>query len=131
MSIIFKTIGFVLIAVILGLFVAKQNKDITALISLLACCGVFTCAAYYMEAVLVYLDELKPIGNLDGELIEIMLRSVCIGLITEVTALLCADTGNSALGKSVQIMGTSCILWTALPLFSSLLDLLSDILGEL
>ena len=48
----------------------------------------------------------------------------------EITSLICTDAGNAALGKSVQILATCGILWLSIPLFTSLIDLLNKILGE-
>lgn len=130
MSIIYKSMGIAMVAVVLCLFVGKQNKDIAVLISIAACCIILFYAANYLEAVLAFVSDLTLVANLEESFLQILLKSVGIGLIAEITSLLCADAGNAALGKTVQIMAVCGILWTALPLFTSLIDLMSNIIGE-
>lgn len=130
MDIILKTIGITMITVILCLFFGKQNKDISILLAMAACCIVFCAAGYYLESVLSFVNQLKVIGNLNGSFLEILLKAVGIGLICEVSALICADAGNSALGKTIHIVAAGAILWISLPLLSSLLELMDKILSE-
>ena len=130
MSMIYKTIGIAMTAIVLCLFVGKQNKDIAALISIAACCFILFSALGYLEPILSFIDDLTTFANIDRSFMQILIKSVGIGLISEIAALLCADAGNAALGKTIQIMAVCGILWLSLPLFSSLIDLLSNILNE-
>lgn len=131
MDIILKSIGIAVVAVVICLFIGKQNRDIAILISMAACCIIILYAMRYFEEILVFVDSLKVFGNLDGTFLGILLKTVGIGMIAEITSLLCSDAGNAALGKTVQIIATCAILWTSLPLFTSLIDLLNKILGEI
>ena len=58
-------------------------------------------------------------------------EAVGIGLICEITAVVCHDSGNDSLGKMLQIIGSAVILWLSLPVFRALIDLIQSILGEL
>lgn len=119
-----------MVTVVLYLFLQKQSKDIAVLVSLAACCVITAFAGTYLETVISFMSELKVIGNLNSTFLEALLKSVGIGLIAEIAALICTDAGNSALGKTIHILAISAILWTALPLLSGLIDLMNQILGE-
>jgi hypothetical protein len=54
-----------------------------------------------------------------------------IGILSEISALICADAGNSSLGKALQILGGTAMLWLSLPVFRTLVDLIRSILGAL
>lgn len=131
MDYIYKTIGIAIIAVILCLFVGKQNKDFAVLLSMTACCVILLYAANSMNAVMAFVEELYVLSNLNIDFIVILLKAVGIGFITEISVLICSDSGYSAIGKTIQIIGVFAILWISLPLFTSLLDLLNEILGEI
>ena len=75
-----------------------------------------------------YLKELEVLGNLSGEMIKILLKTALIGCLTEMTALLCADSGNASLGQALRLVGSAVILWLSLPVFRALLDLVQRIL---
>ena len=120
-----------MIAVVLYLFVGKQNKDFAVLVSLGACCAIILLSGNYLDGVLTFISELKEIGNINISFFQVLLKSVGIGIISEIAMLICADSGNGALGKTIQVMSVCTILWISMPLFSALIDLLNQILGEL
>lgn len=115
--------------VVLYLFLEKQNKAIAILVSLAACCAITAFAGQYLDAVLAFIQDLKDLGNLNEAFLRVLLKSVGIGLIAEIAALICADSGNAALGKTIHILAVGAILWIALPLLSELIELMNQILG--
>lgn len=131
MNLIFKITGIAMVTVVLCLFIGKQNKDLSVLLSIAACCGLILYASQYLFDVLAFVKDLYILGDLNREFVAILLKVAGIGLVTEISILICKDSGYSALGKTMQIIGTFAILWTALPLFSALITLLNNILGEL
>lgn len=120
-----------IIAVILGIALSKQNADVAMVLSILVCCMVLTAMAGFLEPVVDYLRELQQEAGLDDQMMEILLKAVGIGLISEIAALICTDSGSGALGKGLSILASAVILCLCLPLMRSLLELLNEILGEL
>ena len=88
-------------------------------------------ALHYLQPVLQFLDTLEDIGGLDDDMVKLLLKASGIGLITEIAVLVCKDAGNESMGKSMQLMGVAVILYLSMPLFTALLELLQQILGEL
>ncbi len=123
-----KAAAIALITVILGLVLAKQNKDISILLTMAVCAVVVILAMGYLHPVIDFLRKLKLLGELDSELFSVLLKAVGIGLLSEITGLICADAGSGALGKTLQLLSTAVIIWISLPLFNSLLDLIEKIL---
>lgn len=130
MTAFFQVAAGVLIAVILGIVVGKQNKDMTILLTVAACCMVLTVAVIYLQPVMDFVRKLRDVGKLDGDILQILLKAVGIGLIAELANLICTDSGNAALGKAIQILATAVVLWLSLPLMNSLIDLVQNIMGE-
>ena len=127
----FQAIAGVFIAVILGLALSKQGKDITLLMGLCACCMVFWVSASYLEPVLELVGRLRQLSGMDSGHLSIVIKAVGIGFVAEIAALLCGDSGNAALGKTVHILASVAVLWLSVPLFNSLLELLQKIVGEI
>lgn len=125
-----KIIGGVLIAVFLGLALNRQGKDISLLLSIGVCCMVLTAAMAFLEPVLEFALTLRDTCGLDSGMLKILLKAVGVGLVAEITGLICADSGNGALGKAVQILATVLILWLSIPLMTQFLELVQTILGE-
>lgn len=120
-----------LLAVVLVPAVAKTEKDISVLLTMAVCCLVAAAALSYLEPVLDLLWELKALGDLSGEMLEILMKAVGIGLVAEIAGMICADAGNGSLGKTLQILASTAILYLSIPLFQAFLTLVQEILGQL
>lgn len=64
-------------------------------------------------------------------MLGLLLKAVGIGLVSQIAGAVCTDAGNGALARQLQLLGNAAILYLSLPLFSGLLELLQEILGEL
>ena len=131
MSLFMKTCGCVLLAVILILFLGCRNKDLSMVLGLAVCAMAAIGAMEYLRPVLDFVDQLENLGGIDRGLIRILLKASGIGLLSEIAALVCADSGCASLGKTVKIMAAAVILWLSLPLYAMLVELLQEILGGL
>lgn len=126
-----QALAAVLLAVILGLVLAKQSKDWAVLLTTGVSCMVLAVGAVYLQPVLDFVRELQTLSGLDPQMLTVVLKAVGIGLISEIAALICLDAGNAALGKGIQILASLTVLWLSLPLMRALLELVQKILGEL
>ena len=123
--------GAMLLAVILVLALKSYCKEIGTILAITICCLTGLTALRYLQPVLEFLKKLEDLGGLDDVMIEILMKSTGIGIITEIANLVCKDAGNESMGKSMQLLGTAVILYLSLPLFQTLIELLQKILGEL
>ena len=129
MELYLKCAAGVLLAVVLIL--ALGRKDLGLLLSMAVCAMTAMAAAELLEPVTALVDTLESLGELNGELVAILFKAVGIGLITEIAALVCTDSGNASLAKAVNLLGTAAVLWLSLPLFEALLSLIQEILEGL
>jgi orotidine-5'-phosphate decarboxylase len=86
--------------------------------------------AALLEPVMELLNELKRLGELDGGAVGILLRCAGIGMISELAGLLCADAGEGAMGKALQICANAAILWLSLPLLRQVLTMIGEVLAK-
>lgn len=128
MDIFLKSAAGTLVALILYLILLKQGKDISALLTAAVCCMLATAAMQYIEPVIAFIDRLQQVCGLEPVMLQIILRAVGIGLLAEITSVICADAGNAALGKSLQLLAGGVVLWLSLPLFTEMIDLIEEIL---
>lgn len=129
MSIFLKSATGVLAALTVWLCISKYNKDISTIITLTVCAMVIIGAMTYIRPVLEFLDKLQAAGNLDRELISVVMKVVGIAIIGELCTLVCKDAGNESMGKALQFLSASVAIWLSIPVFEKLLSLLDRILG--
>lgn len=130
MELFWKAAAAALLTAILGVALGKQDKQMSLLLSLAGCILIAGLGEVYLEPVVGFLEELVKLGDLRGDMLGILLKAVGIGLICEITAVVCHDSGNDSLGKLLQIIGSAAILWLSIPVFRALLELIQSILGE-
>jgi stage III sporulation protein AD len=119
----------VLVGVILTIVVGKQSRDMSLLLTLSVCVMVCIASMHVLEPVLELLRELRRLGGLDPEVCSIALKCAGIGLLTELIDLICADAGERAMGKALEVLGAATIVWLSLPLIRQILHLIEGVLS--
>lgn len=126
----FQAIGAVLIAVILILILRTSDRGIGELLSILVCGMVIVVALRYIQPLTDFLNSLQSIIKADSEMIKILLKSVGISITAEIAELICKDAGNSAMGKTVQILATAVIVCLSIPMLTALMELIKGVLSN-
>lgn len=119
----------VLTGLVLSLVVGKQAKDFGILVTLAVCVIVCLGVMEFLEPVTALMADLRRLGRLDSEAVEILLKAAGMGLLGELAATLCADAGEGALGKVLHLMTNAAILWLSLPLFRQILTMIEEVLA--
>lgn len=130
MDIFLKVMAVVLVTSILSLVLSKQSTDISMLLTIVVCCIVFGASAVYIEPILGFAYRLVELGDLNTSFLNIILKSVGIGMISQIATLICIDSGNQSLGKVLQIMTTAVILSLSVPILEQMLSLIETVLEE-
>lgn len=124
-----KTVAGILIGLVLWICLQKQEKDMALLLTLCICAMGTTVALKAFTPVLEMLQQLETLGQLQNGILSVLMKATGIGLVTELAGMICADAGNGAMEKTVQLLGSITMLVLALPIFQTLLNLIQEILG--
>lgn len=131
MDLFLKAAGAALVTVILALSLEKQRKDIGTVLTVAVCCMIGISLLTILEPVISFLYELQEYTNMDGNTLKLLLKLVGIALTAEISSVICTDAGCGSLGKSLQFLACGMILYLAIPVFRSLIDILREIMGGL
>ena len=129
MGTFFQAAAMVLVASVLGLVLAKQGKEMTAMLTIGVCCMVMIAVVAFLKPVLELLRQLENLGKLNSEMVQILFKVAGIGLVSEIAGMICADAGSASMGKALQILGSAVMLWLSIPVFQTLLQLIQRIIG--
>ena len=124
-----KAAVVVVITVIFTLVLPKNAKEFRVILPLAACGLLLIVACSFLQPVMDTIESIVSLDKIDRDIFRILLKATGIALLTEYVVLVCQDTGNTAVGKSLQTVGSAVILWLSLPLINSLLDLMESILS--
>lgn len=125
----FKGAAGILLAAVLGLALQKQEKDLSAVLTAAVIAMAAVLMLRLLEPVLELLRQLEQVGNLRSDALELLLKAAGIGLTAEMAGLVCADAGNAALAKMLRLLGTAAILCLSVPMFTALLEYITEMVG--
>lgn len=117
-----------LLAAAVCLILRRSNPELQVPLAVLVCAYVLGGAAKLLRPVRELLEEAESVSGLSGAYFLPVMKCVAIGILAKGAADLCRDGGQSAMAGAVEMGGTAAALYTALPLFSTLLGLLRRLL---
>lgn len=129
MTLFLQAAVLAVVTVILAAVLKKQNQELALLLTLAGCILLALFLLHLAEPVVDFLTRLRHLSGLDKSLMEPMLKTIGIGLITQVSANICTDAGESAIAKLVEVCGGVLALYVALPLLEAVIDLVEQMSG--
>lgn len=128
MELLLKSAAVALVTTILSVILGKHSKESATAVCIVGCCLIISAVVSFLEPTLDFVDRLQNISTMDLGVLEILLKSTGIAILSEIVSLICTDAGNAALGKTLQLLATAVILWLSLPLLNRLIELVESIL---
>ena len=124
----FQAVATVLLAVILMLCLKKSQTGIGELISIFVCSVLAILAISYLKPVIEFIQSIQRLNMMENQLLKTVFKVVGICVIAEIVELICIDSGNSAMGKALQLLSSAVVVWLAIPLMTSFLELIEGVL---
>ncbi|MGN0530560.1 MAG: SpoIIIAC/SpoIIIAD family protein [Eubacterium sp.] len=121
-------IGISITALILSLFLKDYNKTVSLILVLFSSALLFF---KIVGSIGEITDTLKEITDNAGELssyLKLMLKVLGIALITQITADICRDCGETALAGQTEVAAKIIIVAMILPLFEAVVKIISGLL---
>ena len=128
MEIIFKIIGISLITTISILLIKPTKPDIAMIVGLAGGVFIFFYIIDLIEDVFGLFSYIMEITNLDSKLFTLLIKIVGVGYLTEFSANLCKDSGNTAMASRLLLAGKLVIFVMAIPIITSLIELIVSIM---
>lgn len=130
MDVFWKTLAAVLISAILTLMLDRQSRDFSLMVTLAASAMISISAARFLSPVISFLGRLEALGGLTNDTLLVLIKIFGMGIAGEISCSVCSDAGNASLGKGIQFLTNAAIAYLSIPVFSSLMDCVVQILGE-
>ena len=113
---------------ILALLLRRSVPELSLLVSLAAgLAAASLCIGVTAELTAAY-ENLAEKSGVSSALLTPVIKCVGIALVTELGAQLCKDASQGAAASFVELCGTLCALYVALPLISSLVSVVEGLI---
>lgn len=116
-----------LCGVLFAALVQKSNKEYGLLISLGVAVTLLLAVLDRAGPLLHQVEDLAAQGPVEREALGLVLRAVGITVVGQVVSRLCKDSGESALGYTVDLAAKTAVLAVALPAVGKILEYLGEI----
>ena len=125
---IIKIIGIGLTALVIIIVVRQYKPEFTLYISLLAGALILLFIMQKLEGIIDLLTTLSNKTAINNEFLTLLIKITGIAFLTEFAVSICKDSGESAIANKVDIGGKVIIVSMSIPIISSLLETVIEIL---
>ena len=129
MTIALRILSLAVVCAVIGVLIRERAGMMAVLLSLAACTVLLLTTLRFLSPVLDFADRLRSLSSLHASLLNPLLKITAMGILTQVAGSLCEDSGDRALGKTVNICGAIFSVYISLPLFQAVLDTIESLLG--
>ncbi len=130
MEIIFKILAIALITSVATLIVRPVRSDFAIMIALTGGIIILVMVLSFLTGIFDTIKNVVETTGVSSGLYALILKIVGIGYLVEFTAGICSETGNTNLGDKVLLGGKIVIMVMALPIVTSILQIIMEILPK-
>lgn len=123
-----QVVAVAIAAAVLSVVLRRHTPELALLLVL--CAGIWMLRTVMggLSAVLALMEELVGLAGLSEVLLEPVLKTVALSILTRVTAELCRGAGEGGIAAFVESAGTVLALVAALPLVRAVTQLMTEML---
>ena len=115
--------------VIIASLLKKTSRELALLLSISACILISLILLQLAKPVVDFFSKLRELAQLDKALMTPMLKTIGIGLLTQLCATVCSDAGENAVANLIELCGGILALYVALPLLEAVIDMVQSMSG--
>ena len=127
MEMLIKASALALSAAVIGTVLKKSSPEMSLLLSMAASCAIIYTAIEAVSDIATFLWSLADMSGLSSEIFTIVLKSAAMAVITKIAADICKDSGYSSASSALELLGSATVLYIALPLFETMIQMINSI----
>lgn len=128
MSDIIKVAAAAIAAALCAVVVRRQAPELGLALTICAVAAILLYCSGALSAAMELMDKLVEAGNLSGQVVEPVVKTAGIAIVTRLASDFCRDAKEGGLASTVELTGTALALVTVLPLMSAVVDLLTGLI---
>lgn len=125
---IIKIIGIGLIALVIVVILKQYRPEYTIYVSIIAGVLILFLAMEKLSGIINLLQSISDKTYINKQFLGILLKITGIAIITEFAVSICSDAGEKAIASKIEIGSKVIIIAMSIPIISSLLELIIEIL---
>ena len=115
-------------AAVCTVVVRRQAPELGLALTICAVAVILLYCSGALTAAMDLMDKLIEAGGLSGQVVEPVVKTAGIAVVTRLAADFCRDAKESGLASAVELAGTAIALVMVLPLMTAVVDLLTGLI---
>lgn len=128
MDSVLKVVAVAVTAAVCAVVVKQDAKGIGMVLAMAAGALVLGLSLGAVESVRALMDDLTVMAGLAPAIVDPVVKTVGIAILTRIAAEVCRDAGEGGLAAFTETAGAAMALLVTLPLLRSVLDTLTGLL---
>lgn len=125
---IIKIVGIGIIALVIAIILKQYRPEYAIYVSIIAGALILGLTMQKFSGIINLLKAISDKTYINSQFLGILLKITGIAIITEFAASICTDAGEKAIGTKIEIGSKVIIIAMSIPIISSLLELIIEIL---
>ena len=117
------------VCAVIAVLVREKAGTLAMLLSLIVCVASLLLVLRFFAPILEFTEKLRELSGLDHAVTAPLTKVAGLGILTQISCNLCEDAGEKTLAITAEICGTVFAVYVSLPLMTTVLELLKDVLG--
>lgn len=127
---IIKITVIALVAVVLYIIVKQVRAEYAVFVEICSVAVVAVFALNYATDMLYQASSFIELSGVGTDCIKILIKSLGIAVVTQISGDVCRDNGNSALASCLEMAGKVVIILLALPIIQSVSQLAIELINS-
>lgn len=126
---LFKVAAVAVTAVLMACVLRRGTAEISLLLLLAAGVWMLMLVSDALESAVEMLFRLAQLSQLEGNVLEPVLKTVALSIVTRITGEVCRSAGEGGIAAFVETAGTVLALAASLPLCEAVVQMIVGMLG--
>jgi stage III sporulation protein AD len=123
-----KVAAAALAAAVCAVVVRKQAPELGMVLAVCAGAVILLYCSGALRAAVGLMDKLVEVGGLSAQVVEPVMKTAGIAIVTRLSADFCRDAKEGGLASAVELAGTALALVAVLPLMSAVIEMLTGLI---
>ncbi len=119
---------FCISAAILAVLLRQYCREQSMMIAIGVCSGVIGGFMLFIGPVISEVREIFMSSGIPDSYMSIIFKAAAICFITQITAEICADSGEGAIASAAELWGRGMLAFMSLPIIRSLLEKINEMI---
>ena len=125
---IVKIVGIALVSLIIIILLKQYKPEFAIYISVLTGVLILILVMDKLTGIINLINSIVSKSNINTEFITLLIKITGIAFLSEFAVSICKDSGEAAIASKIEIGSKIIIISMAIPILSSLLELILELL---